>query len=265
VILYKRLDPAGKIISEYEHRGDFERVVRSVDANGKSYELITWNNVFTREKAAGDREFSAYKPQPWLSGFSYPFSAEDSHQDFHWKYDIFPKTREGYLSLMLTVDAHFEFDYLRSSFHGAIEKLRRIGDEVEAPDSRLTFSIDFPPVVPRSHLRKTNVFTKFLGITQVNNEPCAILAHRQGPGDFVLDFSMDENAIMRMNITSSFRGNLFVRLSDGSLVHGDFIEYVRSQGTLPKQDKPTYFATQAEYNIDEISRVTYLKSLNATR
>jgi hypothetical protein len=264
VIVYKRLDPSGKIISQLEHRGDIERLVDSVRSDGKAYELITWRNVFTREKAEGKQDFGPYKAQPWVSGFSYLFSAEDSHQDFHWKYDRFPKTREGYLSLMLTVDAHFEFDYLRSSFHGGIEKLRRIGDEVEAPDSQLTFSVDFPPVVPDSHLRKTNVYTKFLGLTQVNQEPCAILAHRQGPGEFSLSFAFDSNRVISTAITSSFWGNLIVRLADGSLVHGDFVEHVRSQVNIPGQEKPSYSSTQAEYNIDEISRETFLQGVSIT-
>ncbi len=158
---------------------------------------------------------------------------------------------------MLTVDAHFEFDYLRSSFHGGIEKLHRIGDEVEAPDSQLTFSIDLPPIVPSSHLKKTNVYTKFLGLTQINQEPCAILAHRQGPGEFSLNFDLGSNKAMSIAVNSSFWGNLIVRLQDGSLVHGDFIEHVRAQATIPGQEKPNYSATQAEYNINEISKEAF--------
>jgi hypothetical protein len=259
VILYKRLEPSGKILSMMEHRGDIQRVVETVESNGKAYELITWKNVASRETPEKSSTLGPWKKQSWVEGFSYRFSAEDSHQKFHWNYQSFPKTMEGYLSLMLTVDAHFEFDYLRSSFHGAIEKLRRIGDEVEAPDSHLTFTIDFPPVVPSSHLQKRNVYTKFIGLTQINGEPCAILAHRQGPGEFSLNLATSPTTTMSHEITSSFWGNLMVRLSDGGLVHGDFIEHVRSQANIPGQDKPIFGSTQAEYTIDEISAEAYIK------
>jgi hypothetical protein len=264
VILYKRLEPSGKLLSFLEHRGDIERVVDSVQSDGKAYEIITWKNVAHREIPEKSSTLGPWKKQPWVEGFSYRFSAEDSHQKFHWNYQSFPKTMEGYLSLMLTVDAHFEFDYLRSSFHGAIEKLRRIGDEVEAPDSHLTFTVNFPPVVPSSHLRKRNVYTKFIGLTQINGEPCAILAHRQGPGEFLLNFAASPTTTASHEITSSFWGNLMVRLSNGSLVYGDFIEQVRAQVNLPGQDKPTFWSTQAEYRIDEISSEVYMKGLTTS-
>lgn len=264
VILYKRLDQMGKVTEVTEHRGDIQRVVESVEANGKAYEVITWKNVAERTTSGDPGKFGPYKKSPWAEGFTYRFSAEDSYQDFHWNYKSFPQTREGYLTMILTVDAHFEFDYLRSSSHGAIEKLQRIGDEVEAPDNHQPFTLNFPPFVPKSHMQKNNVGLKFLGLTQVNGEPCAIVAHRQGPGYFSVDFAAGPNAAATMSITSSFWGNLFVRLSDGSLVHGDFIEQVRSQINIPGQEKPIYAATQAEYNIDEISREAYLRGLQVS-
>jgi hypothetical protein len=265
VILYKRLDQMGVVTELTEHRGDFQRVVESVEANGKAYEVITWKNVAERVATGDAGKFGAYKRTSWAEGFSYRFSAEDSYQDFHWNYKSFPPTREGYMTMILTVDAHFEFDFLRSSSHGSIEKLKRVGDEVQAPDNHQPFSLNFPPLVRKSHMQKNNVGLKFLGLTQVKGETCAIVAHRQGPGYFSLDFAAGSNASATMSITSSFWGNLFVRVRDGSLVHGDFIEQVRSQMNIPGQAKPVYIATQAEYNIEEISRETYLQGLPASK
>lgn len=263
VIVYKRVDQKGGVIEVTEHRGDIQRVVESVDANGKAYELITWKNIGERIATGDQGKFGPYKKAPWAEGFTYRFSAEDSYQDFHWNYKSFPQTREGYLTVILTVDAHFEFDYLRSKYHGGIEKLRRIGDEVDSPDNHQPFSLNFPPMVSNSRMQKNNVGLKFLGLTQVDGEPCAIVAHRQGPGHFSLDVAAGSNTSSSMAISSSFRGNLVVRLSDGSLVQGDFVEQVRNEMTTPGQEKPIYISTEAEYNVYEISREDYLKGLPA--
>jgi hypothetical protein len=263
VIVYKVLNPLGQVMSRSEHRGDIKRVVESVQTDGKAYERITWKNVAVRNAPGATGPYGPYKILPWAEGFSYRFSAEDSHEDFPWNYEDFPKTMEGYQALLLTVDAHFEFDYLRSSYHGAIENLKHIGDEIEAPDSHIPFRLTFPPVVTDSWLEKKDVYIKFVGLTQVAGEPCAVIAHRQGPGEFYLDMAMGTPEPVRNELTSSFSGDLIVRLSDGSLIHGDFIEHVRNKLQLPGQTNPTYTQMQADYVIDEISPEEYERGLEA--
>jgi len=262
VIVYHALDSAGHIVNRNEVRGDLERRVESVLPDGKAYEQIRWKNWASRSAPGATGAYGPYQFYDWAEGFSYRFSAEDPHDKFHWNYEKFPKTMQAYLVLMHTVDAHFEFDYLRSSYHGAIEKLRRIGDEVEAPDSHQRFTINFPPLVPNSHLDKTNVYTEFIGLTYAGGEPCAILAHRQGPGDFWLDFAVGPGQTRRSEITSSFAGNLYVRLSNGTLVHGDFVEWVFSKMPGPDPNKPNHQYMRGDYNIDEISREEYLKGIS---
>lgn len=257
VIVYKTLDSLGRVISRSEHSGNFERVVESVDASGKAYERITWRNAAIRNSPGAKDPYGPYKKLEWMEGFSYRFSAEDTHEQLSLDLSKFPRTMEGYQSYLLVIDAHFEFDYLRSSYHGAIEKLKRIGDEVEAPDSHIPFRLDYPPLIPNSDLKKKDVFIKFVGLTQVGGEPCAVISHRQGPGDFYLDFAMGTPAPVRTEITSIFAGDLIVRLSDGSLVHGDFIEHVRSKLQPPGQANPMSGQARADYVIDEIPREEY--------
>lgn len=261
VIVYYAMDAAGHVVNRNEVRASIERRVESVLPDGKAYEQIAWKNWASRMAQGATGAYGPYQRCEWAEGFSYRFSAEDPHDKFHWNYEKFPKTMQAYLILMHTVDAHFEFDYLRSSYHGAIEKLRRIGDEVEAPDSHQRFTINFPPLVPNSYLDKKDVYTKFIGLTVAGGEPCAILAHRQGPGDFWLDFAVGSEQTRRSEITSTFAGNLYVRLSDGSLVHGDFVEWVSSKMAGPSPERAIYAYTRGDYSIDEISREEYVKGI----
>jgi len=262
VIVYNTLDPSGHIVNRHEMRGDLARRVESVLPDGKAYEQITWKNVASRYAQGATGAYGPSQPYTWAEGFSYRFSAEDPHDQFHWNYEKFPKNMAAYMVEIHTVDAHFEFDYLRSSYHGAIEKLQRIGDEVEAPDSHHPFTINFPPVVPNSHIDKKNVYTKFIGLTDAGGEPCAILAHRQGPGEFWQDFVFSPGETRRAEITSTFAGNLYVRLSNGSLTHGDFVEWITTKIPGVTPDRPNYQYLRGDYNIDEISREEYLKGIS---
>jgi len=262
VIVYNTLDPGGHIMNRNEIRGDLERRVESVLPDGKAYERITWKSRASRIGQGATGPYGPYQFHDWAEGFSYQFSAEDPYDKFYSNYEKFPKTMPAYQALGHMVSAHFEFDFLRSSYHGAIEKLRKIDDEVEAPDNHQPFTINLPPMMPNSNIQKNNVRTRFIGLTYAGGEPCAIIAHWQGPGDFWIELAAGPGKLQRIDMTSTFAGNLYVRLSNGSLVHGDFVEWVMAKLPGSTPEKPSYGYTRGDYNIDEISREEYLKGIS---
>jgi hypothetical protein len=219
-IVYRTLDGQGLTAKKENYRGDFRRAVQSVEGSGRVVEEITWQNVARRE-VEGDADFGPLEPIEWAQGFSYPFSAEDSYKDFHWGYDSFPRDLVGWNVLLLTVDAHFEFDFLRSSHHGAIEKLRRIGDAVVTPDSGTPFWLGLPPLVDVPAFNKQNLRNTFQALTHKLGAPCGVIAFDMDPSPFEMDF-----AGTKVAVSSSFAGTLTVRLSDGALEHGEFLEFV---------------------------------------
>ncbi|MGH2785564.1 MAG: hypothetical protein ACRDJ1_09895 [Actinomycetota bacterium] len=239
-IVYRTLEELGTYSAREGNRGDFKRVVGSVDDAGAVRETITWNNVCRRE-AKGDEPFSPWEHLTWADGFEYPFSAEEPYDKFHWNYESFPRDQIGWFVLLLTVDAHFEFDYLRSTRHGAIERLRRIGDRVVSPDSNEPFWLGLPPIVDVPAFNKQNLRTTFEGLTTRNGHDCALLRFEMDRSPFEMVFGEE-----RVKASSTFEGTLTVRLADGSLEHGEFLEYVfQSVGTV----SPIYEITR----IDEAS------------
>ena len=247
-------DKLGDLLGRRQWRGDFERRQDPKSIGGPVRDLITWKNVGYRVADGGfDVPFLPHTAPEWAQGFSYSFSPELGYEDFPWDhYSGIPKTLIGYQFKLHTVNAHFEFDFLRSSEHGALEKIRRVGDHVRVPDNGRVFSIDHPPVVVNSRFHRENVITTFLGFSQVNGEPCAVLEFRQGPQKFSWDRLTEPQKTEHTELTSRQYGLLFVRLTDGSLLRGDFSERgilrTKPQGG---EEQPGYFVA-----IFELEKIT---------
>jgi hypothetical protein len=223
-IVYRSLDSLGAVTTRENWSGVFRRAVDAIDASGKVTETITWRDAGRRFADAGG-QYGEREVQEWAEGFTYTFSAEDGYEDFHWDTENFPKDLYGWNVLLLQLDAHFEFDFLRSSRHGAIEKLTRVGDTVLTPDSNTPFWLGLPGVIDVPAFNKQNLRTTFVGLTRCHDAPCALL-------QFDMDTSPFSSEMMGMEIDSSsqFAGTLKVRLSDGALEEGEFLEWVFAMG-----------------------------------
>jgi hypothetical protein len=221
-MVYRNIDERGLVATRESYSGDFRRVVDSVEPSGRAIETITWTNI-CRRWADGDQDYGPAEKIDWAEGFEYTFSGEGTYDDFYAKLDItdFPRDLLGWMAFVLVVDAHFEFDFLRSDRHGAISKLRRIGDTVVAPDTGEAYAISFLPLIDVPAFTKRNLRTTFAGFTVCNGADCALLTFDMDPSPFTI--LMGENEI---NSVSSFAGTLTARLDDGVLEHGEFLEWV---------------------------------------
>lgn len=223
-INYRRLGDGGRVASVDNWRGGFRRQVDAVADDGSVQETITWKHVGTRVQAA-DQPFPEWTVLDWAHDFTYPFGAESDYSDFHWSYDSFPRDETtwplGWNVLLLTVDAHFEFDFLRSKRHGAIDRLTKVGDSLIVPDSDHPFWLGLPPIVDVPAFSKRNLRNTFLGLGRANGVDCGVVA-------FGMDVSPFQVVIMgeTFDTSSIFRGTLHVNLEDGVLEHGEFDEFV---------------------------------------
>lgn len=225
-IVYRPLDDRGLPFNRENWRGTFRRVVDKVEDSGRVVETISWRNI-QRRFVEGEGEFGAPETFDWAENISYSFSAEDGHEVVLDSLDVdsFPKDLHGWNVLLLCVDAHFEFDHVRSEHHGAIGKLRQIGDSVVNPDHNRPFAIMFPPLIECPAFNKQDPRTSFMGLTMKHGEPCAVLGFEIGPSPFKMKFGEVD-----MESTSSFAGTVTQRLSDGAVEHGEFLEFVFSGG-----------------------------------
>jgi hypothetical protein len=233
-IVYRLLDTGGRVERRDHDRGDFRRVVEAVRADGRVEETVTWRNA-RRRVAEGDGPYGPPENLAYLDGFSYRFSAEESYEEFHWDFGSFPRDLGGYFSLLLVIDAHFEFDFLRSVHHGSIDRLRRVGDAVVPPDSDRPFDIMFPPNRLIPGFTRRDMRTTFAGLSTSGAEPCARLAFSMGMTPFEVITPGG-----RAQCSTRFAGTITSRLSDGALEHGEFTEWVFNQHGRGVCNSPVY-------------------------
>ncbi|MGH2785555.1 MAG: hypothetical protein ACRDJ1_09850 [Actinomycetota bacterium] len=234
-VLYRHLNDRGLPLWRELYQGDLRRVVDSVDAEGAAHETITWKNVIRRfgndEDPLGPAE-----PLTWADGYEYQFCVETPQPE--WSIEGWPNDLIGWGVHCLVIDAHYEYDFLRSTEHGAIGKLRRIGDVVAPPDDERPFPIHFGPFIEVPAFTKRNLRTRFTGLTRKNGEACGILAFDMDASPFHM--FMQGN---RVDLTPRFSGTLTVRLDDGALEHGQFVEWVMTEG---KMISPVYEISRIE-------------------
>lgn len=270
----EQLDPWGNLQGRSQWRGDLERVVESVDPSGRAEEKITWKNVGSRSWLMAEGKYGPHRPLPWADGFSYGFSAEDGYDELRADYVSIPKNPVGMLFRMaFQVSAHLEFDFLRSSRHGAIERLRKVGSLLlNPPEEGQKFTLDFPPWAVNSDLEKKHVEISFLGLTQVNGEPCAIIDYQQGPQDFLWETLDTQGAAPALGMNegvsswhtamkSWHHGLFFVRLRDGSLVFGWLTEPTMGKITPQGDGQPIPRYGRGTWSIQEITADDYAAGL----
>jgi hypothetical protein len=235
---YQMLGNDGMVASKDHYQGDMRRVVDGV-ANGRVDETITWRNILN---CAGMADDATETPLGFADGFAYRFCSEDTHADFFARADpsAFPRDMFGWNAFLLMVDAHFEFDFMRSNRHGLVSRLRRIGDRVHTADSDVPFDFEWDPVIRIPGFTKRDGWAELRGLTVTDATPCALLSFGIGVSPFRSQmFGSDAS----MDSSTTFAGSLAIRLTDGALFGGAFDERVFGVGM------PTVFASY------EIARV----------
>lgn len=260
-------DPFGAVLHRFQWRGDLSRTVED-----DLKESISWHSVGSRFWNPAASRYEPYRELDYARGFSYKLSIEDEYDDLNWDYSSVPKSIEGStFRQAFTVTAHFEFDFLRSVKHGAIQKLTRIGDLLsESPEEGQTFSLSFPPVVTNSILKREKVHVGFLGLNHFEGEPCALLQFRQGPQKFSWDgiegpdvtaVGQYEDNVWHKELTSWQFGQLALRLSDGGLAEGELLENHMIKRSNPAGDEVMPINSRGIWTIRQISEAEYSSGL----
>ena len=268
----EQFDPWGNTLIRLQWRGDFERLVESVDAAGKAAEKITFKSVGFRIWDPAKGKYGPHQELPWADNFSYKFSAEDAYDDINWNYDKIPKSPQGVgFRAGFQVSAHYEFDFMRSSRHAAIEKLGHVGQLLpHPPEEGQEFSLGFPELMENSRLKRENVEVGFLGLTQVAGEPCAIIDYRQGPQSFSWDTkggahpafaSAKDVTGWHTEMKSWQDGKFVVRVKDGSMVYGEFTERTMSKLTPQPSGAPAPANGRGIWSIREITAGDFANGL----
>ncbi len=243
------LDEGHSILRRIRTSGDFERCTMAVRPDGAGVEQITWKAFSVAEGKGRAGTWAPAIHLPESSDFSYQFCAEDSYEAFHWSYNALPKTALGDSFMLHTVNAHFEFDFLRSRHHGAIEKLRRIGDSLVIPDNDRQFVLRLRAAPLAWFCTKRDFNVEFVGLSFAAGQLAGIVAFSSWLDVLTHAGHNEKNTESPGN--TQFAGHLYVDLSDNSILHADFDEWVCLPALVP--NGPLYSRFFVQYRIHRIS------------
>lgn len=263
------LDPFGNLQARNQWRGDLHRVVRDLDASGRAREKVTWKSVGVRDWLLSAGRYKPHRTVPFAEGFTYDFSVEDDYSELDWDYSAIPRILLGrFFRVAFSVSAHLEFDFLRSSRHASIERLRHPGELLtDPPEGGKTFDLDFPPLFTDSRLERRHIQVGFLGLTLLDDAVCALVDCKQGPQDFFWNELVQSPGTeagdqrFAVNLKSWQEGVFSSRIEDGSLVQGELTEWHMIKRVPAAGGEPVAEHSRGIWSIREISAGDYAAGL----
>lgn len=236
--IYYHGNSLGIIQDRDEIISSFKREVLKVDKDSHSVKY-TWKSCKSGHNAKPQGEIADWETLAFSDGFTYQidFSSPDY---FLSTVDIepIPKTMLGMRFWVKIMDAHAQFELLRTESHGSISKLKKTGDRVTSPGASQTGGWDFPPLITDSHFTNGGYETIFTGICLLKGKKCAVLEYINTDSTLSCKIQMNPDWIFDQEGTSNFWGHIYVDLESGRLIKGDLYEYVVVQVKNPSLPQP---------------------------
>jgi hypothetical protein len=209
--------------------GTFQREVLKV--NQESFVArYTWKDVRLGHSSTLKEEITEWKPLSFAEGFMYEIDLQepgfvlapvDSTN--------IPKTLVGMQFWVKLMDAHSQFELLRTETHGSISRIKKIGDRVSTPGANQGGGWDFPPLVTDSTFANGDYDTIFTGLSLVDGKTCAVLEYINADSRVSSKMQVTPKMKFDQDGTSNFWGHIYVDLKSGKLLKGDLYEYVLVQ------------------------------------
>lgn len=137
-----------------------------------------------------------------------------------------PKTLVGMKFWVKIMDAHAQFELLRTESGGNISQLKKTGDRVASPGAEQTGGWDFPPLITDSHFTNGGYETIFTGLCLLKGKKCGVLEYVNTDSKLSCKTQLNPASVFDQEGTSNFWGHIYVDLESGKLIKGDLYEYV---------------------------------------
>ena len=251
--IYYHGDHLGIMKDRDEVWGHFQREV--LKSSRESFIVkCTWKDVRSGHSPSLKDEITEWNPLSFAEGFTYKIDlcipdfvlASVDHSKI-------PKTLVGMRFWVKLMDAHAQFELLRTETHGRISQIKKIGDRVSTPGAHQEGGWDFPPLVTDSNFANGDYDTMFTGLGRVDGKTCAVLEYINADSRLSSKMQVTPKMYFDQDGTSNFWGHIYVDLESGKLLKGDLYEYVLVQIKGPfLEDAMRLF----ERRIVEIEKIT---------
>jgi hypothetical protein len=255
--IYYHGDHIGTMKDRDEVLGTFQRKVLKV--NQKSFVAkYTWKDVRVGHSPRIKEDITEWKLLPFAEGFTYDMDLyEPSFLLSSVDHSNIPKTLLGMRFWVKLMDAHAQFELLRTETHGGIRQIKRIGDRVSTPGAHQEGGWDFPPMVTDSTFANGDYDTMFTGLSNIDGKTCAILEYINADSRLSSKMQVTPKMLFDQDGTSNFWGHIYVDLESGKLIRGDLYEYVIVQIEGPPLSEPMRLFERRLVEIEKITKEQY--------
>ncbi|UCE41601.1 MAG: hypothetical protein JSV17_01015 [Candidatus Aminicenantes bacterium] len=229
----------------------------------KSTHLVkfTWKAAKIGHQTKLQEKISNWKILPYADGFAYQLDFK--HFDFPGQIDFspIPGTLQGMKFMVNILDAHAQFDLLRTESAGGISQIKKTGDKISNPGAGESTAWDFNTFIQDSDFTNGAYETMFTGICMVDGKKCAVLEYINTESRIKNKAQVTPKMTIEQEGTSNFWGRIFIDLETGSLIKGDLFEYVVMHATMPGQSQPMRLFERRLVEIWNISEEKYNEEL----
>ncbi len=215
----------------------FKREVVKIE-KGTHLVKFTWKGAKIGHGKKLQGEITNWKALPWAAGFTYLLDFENLRFPSQIDFSPIPSTLQGMKFMVNILDAHAQFELLRTESAGGISQIKRTGDKISNPGAGQSTGWDFKTFIQDSDFTNGDYDTMFTGIGMENGKKCAVLEYINTESRISNRTQVTPKMILEQEGTSNFWGHIFIDLETRELVKGDIYEYVVVHMTMPGQSQP---------------------------
>jgi hypothetical protein len=222
---------------------------------------FSWKGAKIGHQTKRQEKIGDWITLPYANGFTYLLDFENL--DFPGQVDFspIPSTIQDMKFMVNILDAHAQFDLLRTEAAGGISKIRKTGDRISNPGAGASTAWDFNTVIQDSDFTNGEYETMFAGICMIDEKKCGVLEYISTESRIKSKTRATPKMTVEQEGTSNFWGRMFIDLNTGGLVKGDLYEFVVMHVTMPGQSQPMRLFERRLVEIWSISKEEFNEEL----
>ena len=238
----------------------FKREAIAIEKDTYQVEF-TWKRAKIGYQTKPSEEVSDWNILPYVEGFAYCLDFENL--DFPGSVDFspIPSTFDGMKFMVNILDAHAQFDLLRTESAGGISRIKKTGDTISNPGAGASTAWDFNTFIQDSDFTNGTYDTMFTGLCMAEGKRCAVLEYNNAESRLSSKTQATPKMIVEQEGTTNFWGRIYIDLDTGQLVKGDLYEYVVIHVKMPGQSQPMRLFERRLVEIWHISKEEFNEEL----
>ncbi|MCC7358139.1 MAG: hypothetical protein IT317_01595 [Anaerolineales bacterium] len=229
----------GRVIRRDEVYGRFRRLPHE---SAKSADLFEWAEARLASADTRDAPLSGWRDLPYARGFRYVFDFEAAFETFPIDVSGLSRDPDSWFFYVHLLDAHNQFDILRTRRYGLAHSLRAPGDSVVRESSEHFELEDWAPFVRAQFDRASrHNLTTWVGTGRWAGQDANVVYYRCDDVPMQIEMLLAE---MKMSGMTNYHGHLYTTPDGAELLGGDLFEYLPT--TLSYQHREVHLRQVAE-------------------